>query len=122
MSKTILLAEDDPFIIDIYSSQLRREGYHVELANDGQMVLDKIKNHIPDLLFLDINLPKLSGWEILKILRDNATTKSLKVIVLTNISPSEYPANFEDFKVARYFLKVETSMDDVVKAVKEILK
>src|SRR3989344_4901690 len=86
--KTILLAEDDPFIMDIYSSQLRREGFKVDIAKDGESALEKIKNSYPDLLVLDINLPKMNGCEILKILKNDPKTKNLKIIVLSNYDKS----------------------------------
>ncbi|MEK7124542.1 MAG: response regulator [Patescibacteria group bacterium] len=120
--KTILLAEDDNFIIDIYAGQLRKEGYNVIIAKDGQMILDKIKEIWPDLIILDLNLPKIHGWEVLRILRNDPKTQNLKVIVISNINSKDYPDNFADFKVIRYFLKIETSVEDMIKAVKEILK
>ncbi len=120
--KTILLVEDDHFIIDIYAGQLRREGYNVLVAKDGQMAIDKLKEVYPDLVVLDINIPKINGWEFLKIIRNDSKTKNLKVVVVSNINPKDYPENFSEFKVIRYFLKVETSVEEMAQAVKEIIK
>lgn len=124
--KTILLAEDDPFISDIYSKEFRNEGFKVDIAKDGQMALDKIKNIYPDLLVLDIDLAKVNGCEILKILRDDPKTKNLKIIVLSNYDKKaingKYHTNIEDFGVLKYFLKVSITPEEIMKAIKEILK
>ena len=120
--KTILLAEDDPFIIDIYTNQFGREGYRVDIARDGQMALEKIRNNQPDLLVLDINLPKIDGCEILKIIRENLKTRNLKVIVISNLAPKDYPDDISDFGVIKYFLKVELTPEEMINTVNEILK
>lgn len=124
--KTILLAEDDPFIMDIYSSQFRKEGYKVDIARDGQMALEKIRNNYPDLLILDINLPKIDGCEILKTLKNDPKTKNLKVIVLSNYDEKtigeKYDFDISSFGVAKYFLKVTSIPEEITSVVKEILK
>ena len=124
--KTILLAEDDPFIMDIYSSQLRREGFKVDIAKDGESALEKIKNSYPDLLVLDINLPKMNGCEILKILKNDPKTKNLKIIVLSNYDKSfineKYDCDISDFGVIKNFIKVESTPEEIANSIKEILK
>lgn len=125
MSKKILLAEDDPFILDIYSHQFRIEGFVVDIASDGQMALDKIKSDRPDLVVLDIDLPKLNGLEILKKIKEDPQIKNMKVIVLSNYDQirlnEKYHINIDDFGVAKYFLKVNIMPEEVVKAIKELL-
>ncbi|KKP42233.1 MAG: Response regulator receiver [Parcubacteria group bacterium GW2011_GWA1_33_6] len=120
--KTILLVEDDPFILDIYANQFRKEGYRVDVAKDGQMALEKIKNSNPDLLVLDINLPKIDGWQLLKMVRDNIRTKDLKVVIISNNNPSDFADNISHLKVMKYFVKIESTPEEVVSAIKEILK
>ena len=120
--KTILLAEDDPFIIDIYTNRLKKEGFMVDVAIDGQMALEKIKNNYPDLLILDILLPKMNGWEILKNVRDDVKMKNLKVIVVSNLNEKEYADNIHSLGVLKYFLKVQTTPEEIIKTIKEILK
>jgi len=119
--KTILLAEDDPFITDIYLSRLKQRGYKVDIARDGQMALEKIKNNYPDLLILDINLPKINGCQLLKIVRQDLKTKNLKVIVISNFRQEDYPENISGLGVIKYFLKMETVPEDIVNSVEEIL-
>ncbi len=124
--KTILLAEDDPFIMDIYSRQFRKDGFKVDAAKDGQMVLEKIKNTYPDLLILDINMPKINGCEVLKTLRSDPKTKNLKIIVLSNYDKKDihekYDCDISSFGVTNNFIKVESTPEEISNAVKEILK
>lgn len=120
--KKILLVEDDPFILNIYASQFKKNDFAVDIAIDGQMALDKIKNNPPDLLVLDINLPKIKGWDVLRTVRENPLTKDLKVIVVSNLDKRDCVDNVFNLGVIRYFLKVESSPEEIVEAVKEILK
>src|SRR3989344_4472212 len=120
--KKILLVEDDPFIIDIYSNHLKKAGFGVDIAMDGKMALEKVKTNYPDLLLLDILLPKMDGWEILKEIRSDEKTKNLKVIVISNLNQQEYANDIEQLGVIKYFLKIQSSPDEIVTAIKEILK
>ncbi len=124
--KHILLAEDDPFIVDVYTRSFAREGFSVDVANDGQMALDKVHSHHPDLLALDIDLPKVNGCEVLKRLRENPATKNIKVIVLSNYGDKDinqkYNVDIGSFDIIAHFLKIETPVEEIVKMVKEILK
>ncbi len=121
MSKKILLVEDDPFIVDIYASQLKAKGYDVDIANDGKMALEKIKQHCPDLLLLDLLLPTMDGWEVLKNVRQDPRTKELRVFVISNLNQKENTDNISNFKVLKYFLKIETTPEDISNAVREVI-
>ena len=122
MPKTILLAEDDPFIIDIYSNHFKKEGFEVDIAVDGQMALEKIQNHIPDILLLDIILPKMDGWKLLKELRSNAATKNVKVFVISNLNQQDHADDIVNLGVTKFFLKVETNPEEITTAIREVLK
>jgi len=119
--KKILLVEDDPFIVDIYASQLRGQGYSVDTANTGELALEKIKQNYPDLLLLDLILPGIDGWEVLKNVRQDPRTKALKVFVISNLNQSDNADNISNFGVLKYFLKIQTSPEDISKAVKEVI-
>lgn len=119
--KRVLLAEDDPFIIDIYAAQLKNDGYAIDIAKDGEMALEKIKNIRPDILLLDINMPKITGWELLKMVREDASTKDLKVIVISNLDQDECATIGAGLGVLKCFLKVQTTPEEISKAIKEIL-
>jgi len=119
--KTILLVEDDPFLIDIYVNQLKKEGFKVLVAQDGQAGLKKIQTHYPDLVLLDILLPKMSGWDLLKAVRSDEKTKDTKVIVISNLDQKDCTENIANLKVLKYFLKIATAPDEITHAIKEIL-
>lgn len=120
--KKILLVEDDAFIIDIYSNQFKKAGYLVDIARDGEMAYEKIKNNYPDLVLLDINLPKINGIEMLKAIRKDPTIKNLNVIVISNLTKKDYSEDISSLGIIKYFLKVETSPEEIIKTVDEILK
>ena len=83
--RTILLVEDDPFLVDIYSTKLKEAGFSVEVTQDGEEALRKIKETGFDLVLLDIVLPTVNGWEILRNIKRDPSLKELKVVVLSNL-------------------------------------
>ena len=120
--KKLLIVEDDPFILDIYKSQFKREGYMVDIAKDGQMALEKIKTTLPDLVLLDIGLPKIDGWQVLAAMRSDAAMKNIKVVVISNNNQQDNAENIIKYNVLKYFLKVEHTATDIIRQVKDILK
>ncbi len=122
--KTILLVEDNPFILDIYAIQFRKEGYRVDLAKDCEMASEKLKDNYPDLIILDIDFgkEKINGFEFLRIMRQDTKTKNLKVIVASNINKENYPEDAYNLGVINFFLKVENTSEEIIGAIKEILK
>lgn len=121
MTKKVLIVEDDPFIVDIYASQLRGQGYLVDTANTGELALEKIKQNCPDVLLLDLILPGIDGWEVLKNLRQDPRTKELKVMVISNLNQKENADNISNLGVIKYLLKIQTSPEDIASAVKEVI-
>jgi len=120
--KKILLVEDDPFIVDIYNTQLTKNGFKIDVSNSAEMALEKVKSNLPDLMILDINLPKMDGWDCLKMVRADSATKNIKVIVISNRNREDFIDNIKQLGVIEYFLKVETTPEEMTNAVKEILK
>src|SRR5216117_2187855 len=82
--KKMLIIEDDKIVGHIYRHRFQMEGFQVELASDGEAGLTAVKQFKPDMVILDLMLPRLSGVEVLRKLRADETTKSLPVIVLSN--------------------------------------
>lgn len=83
MSKTILLVEDHEEIWDFLSRRLKRRGYEVVLATDGQQAVDAVRAHMPDIVLLDMNLPVLDGWTAAGIIKGDAATREIPIIALT---------------------------------------
>ncbi len=121
MAKKVLLAEDDPFIAEVYVTRLKKDGFMVDVAKDGKMAWEKIKNNYPDLLLLDIRLPEISGPELLKMIRQDQRTKNLKVIIISNLNKEDYAKDVSDLGVVKYFLKVESTPEEIMNAVREVL-
>ena len=120
--KRILLVEDDPFLVDIYSTKLKEAGFSVQVAFDGKEALKKIKEDLPDLLLLDIVLPDFNGWEILrKIERDNEL-KALKIVILSNLGEKEEIEKGLKLGAAKYLVKAHYTPSEVIEEVKKILK
>lgn len=120
--RTILLTEDDPFLIDIYSTKLREAGFKVEIAEDGRECLDKIKEKKPDVLVLDIVLPQIDGWEILKEIKEDRNLKDLKVIVFSNLGQKEEVEEGLRLGATKYLIKAHYTPSEVVKEIKKVLK
>ena len=79
----ILLVEDHQEIWDFLSRRLKRRGYEVEIAEDGQQGLDKARSDKPDLMLLDMNLPVMDGWTVAKTLKAEEATRGVRIIALT---------------------------------------
>lgn len=83
---SVLVVEDEPLISEMIAKSLRLEGYSVDAARTGEEGLQKVKEVNPDLVLLDVLLPKIDGWEVLTRLRDDPRTKSIPIIMLTALS------------------------------------
>lgn len=120
--KNILLVEDDPFLIDIYTTKLKEAGFSVEVAESGELVFKKIKEKIPDLLILDIVLPQIDGWEVLKKIREDLELKNLKVIILSNLGQKEDIEKASKLGVTKYLVKAHYTPSEILKEIKAVLK
>jgi len=120
--KKILLAEDDKFISDIYTTKFKEEGFEIEVAVDGQECLNKLGEEKPDLLVLDLVLPKIDGWEILKKIETDENLKDLKVVILSNISEKEDIEKGLKNGIIKYFIKAHYTPTEICGEIKKILK
>ncbi|GAI13738.1 unnamed protein product [marine sediment metagenome] len=120
--KTILLIEDDPFLIEIYTTKLKEAGFSVVVATDGKEGLKKIKEKIPDLLLLDIVLPSLNGWEILREIKKNDKLNNVKIVILSNLSQKDEIEKGLKLGAAKYLIKAHYTPSEVVEEIKKILK
>jgi len=83
MSATILIADDEPNILISLEFLMKREGYHVKLARDGQEAMDAIVEHRPDLVLLDVMMPRKTGFDVCQEVRAHATVKDTRILMLT---------------------------------------
>ncbi|HNV97244.1 MAG TPA: response regulator [bacterium] len=108
----ILIAEDDSFLAQMYSEKLEAEGFTVVLATNGVEAIDRMKLEKPDLILLDLLMPKKDGFEVLQEKIADKNIKSIPVIVLTNLSQNEdikrcYDLGANDFMIKAYFIPAE---------------
>ena len=120
--KKVLLVEDDPFLVDIYRNKLEESNYEVEAIGDGGRALEKLKETKPDIVLLDIILPSMDGWEILRAIRNDPETKNLKVIMLSNLGQKEEVEKGVDLGATKYLIKAHFTPSEVVKEINELLR
>jgi DNA-binding response OmpR family regulator len=118
--KKILLVEDDPFLIDIYSTKLTESGFKVFISKDGALVLEAAKKNKPDLIVLDIVLPHIDGWQILKQIKEDEL-KEMKIIILSNLSQKEEVEKGISLGADKYLIKSDFTPSQVVKEIKKLL-
>ncbi len=120
--KTILLVEDDRFLSEMYATKLSDGGFEVETAGDGQEALKIAKAKNPDLILLDIVLPKMDGFEFLQLLKNDATLKNIAVVILTNLGQKEEVEKGLKLGASDYIIKAHFTPTEVVAKVKKILQ
>jgi len=117
----IMLVEDDKSLMEIYSIRLRAEGYEVVTANDGEEALAIAVKERPILILADVMMPKISGFDMLDILRQTPETKDIKVIMMTALSSDDQRQRGEALGADKYLVKSQVGIEDVVKAIHEVL-
>src|SRR5471030_332587 len=117
----ILLVEDDVNLREIYSARFAAESYEVITASDGEEALATAVRERPDLIVLDVMMPKISGFDVLDILRSTPETKETKVIMMTALSQDTDRQRGEALGVNKYLIKSQVTLEDVVNSVKEEL-
>ncbi|MBP6962001.1 response regulator, partial [Candidatus Saccharibacteria bacterium] len=109
----ILLVEDDNNLREIYEARLMAEGYDIVSARDGEEALSVAIKEKPDLVISDVMMPKISGFDMLDILRTTEETKNVKVIMMTALSQAEDKARAEKLGADRYLVKSQVTLEDV---------
>jgi len=123
MSK-ILLVEDDPFLSSLLKNRLQKEGLEVTLVKDGEEALSFLKSSKPDLILLDLILPKKSGFEVMEEMRNDPQMPSqeLPIIIISNLGQPEDISRGQELGAIEYFVKAKTSIDELVEKIKSFLK
>lgn len=120
MSK-IMLVEDDNNLREIYEARLLAEGYEIVSAKDGEEALAMAVKEKPDLIISDVMMPKISGFDMLDILRSTPETKNTKVIMMTALSQAEDKARADKLGADRYLVKSQVTLEDVAKVARDVL-
>jgi len=116
--KKILLVEDDTSLADVYQARLDLEGFEIKQVNNGEEALSAAIAFKPDLVLLDAMMPKISGFDVLDILRNTPETKYMRVIMLTALSQPKDKERAENLGVDDYLVKSQVVIGDVVERVK----
>src|SRR6478672_831925 len=117
----ILLVEDDKSLREIYGVRLLAEGYDIVSAGDGEEALAMAIKERPNLIVSDVMMPKISGFDMLDILRSTTETKDIKVIMMTALSSEDQRLRGEQLGADRYLVKSQVGIEDVVRTVHEVL-
>ena len=118
----LLLVEDDNNLREIYQARLQAEGYTIVSAKDGEEALVVAKAEMPDLVISDVMMPKISGFEMLDILRNTDGLKEVKVIMLTALGQSDDQQRADKLGADRYLVKSQVTLEDIVKVAHELLE
>lgn len=117
----IMLVEDDRSLREIYSIRLVAEGYNIISAGDGEEGLALAVKEKPDLIIADVMMPRISGFDMLDILRSQPETSHIKVIMMTALSSDSQRQRGENLGADRYLVKSQVGIEDVVNTVHEVL-
>ena len=119
--KKILLVEDDTALAAVYKSRLELEGFDVQEVNNGEDALSSAVQFRPDLILLDAMMPKISGFDVLDILRNTPDTANIRVVMLTALSQPKDKERAEALGVDDYLVKSQVVIGDVVDRIRHHL-
>lgn len=117
----IVIIEDDRAINQMYRMKFEAQDFDVRIAYDGQSGIELIKAFAPEIVLLDLQMPEMTGDEVLKSIRQDAELAKTKVIILTNTSAEEAPASLDELKPDDYIVKAELTPSQVVERTRELL-
>jgi len=117
----ILLVEDEKMLADMYVTKFSKEGLSVMRAEDGARGLELAKKHIPDVVLLDIILPKLDGFAVLKELKNDPQLSDVHILLLTNLGQDEDVEKGKKLGADDYFIKANHTPAEIVEKVKYLL-
>ncbi|MDB5162850.1 MAG: Two component transcriptional regulator, winged helix [Candidatus Saccharibacteria bacterium] len=118
----IAIIEDDPVISQMYRMKFEADGFDVQLANNGIRGVALVEDYSPDIILLDLQMPEMTGDEVLHILRKAPWGKDIPVIILTNLGEEEAPKTIRGLGIDSYLVKAELTPRQVVQRVKDALE
>jgi DNA-binding response OmpR family regulator len=120
-NKNVLLVEDDKFLSSLLKTRLEKEGIKVIHAEDGEVALEILKTVTPDLILLDLILPRKMGFEVLEELQQNPLLRHGPVVIISNLGQDEDVAKGRALGAIDYFVKAQTSIDDLILKIKSFV-
>lgn len=113
----VLLVDDDEVLGQMYKSKLDSIGHNVDLAFDGEEALQRIEETLPDLIILDILMPKKNGFEVLEIIKAHPTFKDTPVVILTHLSEEEHKNHALEMGANDYIVKTLVGPEEVIQKI-----
>lgn len=120
MKKKILIIEDETALLYALQSQLSVEGYKVLVADDGEEAIQILSKEKPNVIILDIILPKMDGWAVLERIKKSKQTKNIPVIIISNLSDEASHARGIKLGAKDYLAKIDYSIEGLVKRIKKL--
>jgi len=117
----ILIVEDDRYISKMYQLKLSLEGYDVQVAENGKQWVDKVKGFMPDIILLDILMPELDGFEVLKIVKGDEVTKDIPVLIMSNLGQEDHVQKGMQLGAIGYVVKSQYTPSKVVEKIKSVI-
>jgi DNA-binding response OmpR family regulator len=117
----ILIVEDDNFLLNMYATKFELDGFEVFLADDGEKALRLAQKELPDAILLDVLIPKMNGFEVLKVLKSMDKTSDIKVLLLTNLSQRDEVEHGLEGGAVDYLIKAHFMPSEVVDKVKKMI-
>jgi CheY-like chemotaxis protein len=121
-NKKILVVEDDKFLRKVYESKLPKEGFDVVLAVDGVEGLEKLKTEAPDLMLLDLIMPRKSGFEVLEELKADKKAARIPILVLSNLGQDEDIERTKNLGATEFLIKSNLSIKEIIEKIKQYTK
>lgn len=121
IKKRVMIVEDDEHISKVYEIKLNKEGMGTLLARDGEEAISKIKNEKPDIILLDLMVPKKDGFEVLTEIKKDSNLANIPVIVLSNLGQQADQDRALGLGANEYLVKVDISIQGVIEKVKGYL-
>ena len=121
MAKTVLIVEDEQSMQRALKNKLEHSGYTVVTANDGEGAVDALRSAKPDLVLLDLIMPKLDGISVLRQMKADDALRGIPVVILTNLSSGDKVAEAMQLGTFDFLVKANYSLDDVLKKVNDRL-
>ncbi len=118
----VFIVEDEAALLYALQAKLKIEGFDTEVADSAEGVVEKIRNFMPDIVLLDLLLPKGDGWQILKDLKDDKDLKKIPVIIVSNLGDSENKKKGKELGAEDYIVKSNYDLKYIVNRIKKLLK
>lgn len=120
--KKILIVEDDAMLSKVLAESLKEDKTEIIVVENGLNVVDEARHFLPDIILLDLIIPGIDGFAVLKELKEETKTKNIPVVVVSNLSQESDVKAVKALGALKYFIKANSTMSDIIQYVKNIIK